>query len=165
MTIKGLSRLQKKLRALPDEVKEQISKAMELSAQDIVDMARNLVPVDELTLYESIGWTWGDPPKGSIVLGRSSRRPGDGLKITVFAGNDEAFYARWVEFGTQPHNVASGGGTVAGKRSLKRGGGLGHPGARAQPFFFVSYRANRRRVLSRISRATNSAARKQAARG
>lgn len=165
MTVRGLSKLQQKLRALPDEVKSQISKAMESSAQDIVDMARNLVPVDELTLYESIGWTWGDPPKGSLVLGRSSRRPGDGLKITIFAGNDEAFYARWVEFGTQPHNVASGGGTVAGKKSLAGGGGLGHPGARAQPFFFVSYRANRRRILSRISRATNAAAKKQAGRG
>jgi HK97 gp10 family phage protein len=165
LTVKGLSKLQQKLRALPGEVKSQISKAMETSAQEIVDMARNLVPVDELTLYESIGWTWGDPPKGSITLGRSQRNPGDGLRITIFAGNDEAFYARWIEFGTKPHNAALGGGTVSGKKSLAGGGGLGHPGTRAQPFFFVSYRANRRRVLSRISRATTAAARKQAARG
>lgn len=160
MTVQGLSSLQRKLSALPKAVKEQISKAMESGAEDIVNTARNLVPVDELTLYESIGWTWGNAPKGSIVLGRTARRPGDGLRITIYAGNNEAFYARWVEFGTQAHNVASGGGTVAGKKSLASGGGLGHPGARAQPFFFPAYRANRRRVRSKIARATNAAAKK-----
>lgn len=135
---------------------------MERGAQQIVDTARNLVPVDELTLYESINWTWGDPPAGSITLARSSRRPSDGLKITVYAGNSEAFYARWVEFGTSPHNVASGGGTRAGQRQLRGGGGLGHPGAAAQPFFFPAYRANRRRVRSAISRGINRAAKKVA---
>lgn len=165
MTIKGLSKLQQKLAALPDAVKEEISKAMEQGAQEVVDFARRLVPVDEMTLYESIGWTWGDPPEGALVLARSKRRQGDGLRITVYAGGGEAFYARWVEFGTAPHNVARGGGTVAGRRSLASGGGLGHPGARAQPFFFPAYRASRRRIRSRISRATNAAARKQAARG
>lgn len=165
MTIKGLSKLQQKLSALPDAVKEEISKAMEQGAQEIVDFARRLVPVDEMTLYESIGWTWGEPPEGALVLARSKRRQGDGLRITVYAGGGEAFYARWVEFGTAPHNVARGGGTVAGRRSLASGGGLGHPGARAQPFFFPAYRASRRRIRSRISRATNAAARKQAARG
>lgn len=164
MTVRGLSKLQQKLSRLPDAVKNQIAEAMEKAAQDVVEYAQRLVPVDEMVLYESIGWTWGDPPAGSITLGRSRRRPGDGLLITIYAGNDEAFYARWVEFGTAPHNVASGGGTVAGRRSLASGGGLGHPGARAQPFFFPAYRANRRRVRSRISRATNAAARKEAAR-
>lgn len=165
MTIKGLSKLQQKLAALPAAVKEEISKAMEQGAQEIVDFARRLVPVNEMTLYESIGWTWGEPPKGALVLARSKRRQGDGLRITVYAGGGEAFYARWVEFGTAPHNVARGGGTVAGRRSLASGGGLGHPGARAQPFFFPAYRASRKRIRSRISRATNAAARKQAARG
>lgn len=165
MTIKGLSKLQQKLAALPAAVKEEISKAMEQGAQEIVDFARRLVPVDEMTLYESIGWTWGEPPEGALVLARSKRRQGDGLRITVYAGGGEAFYARWVEFGTAPHNVARGGGTVAGRRSLASGGGLGHPGARAQPFFFPAYRASRKRIRSRISRATNAAARKQAARG
>lgn len=165
MTVKGLSKLQQKLAALPAAVKEEISKAMEQGAQEIVDFARRLVPVDEMTLYESIGWTWGEPPEGALVLARSKRRQGDGLRITVYAGGGEAFYARWVEFGTAPHNVARGGGTVAGRRSLASGGGLGHPGARAQPFFFPAYRASRKRIRSRISRATNAAARKQAARG
>lgn len=164
--VQGLSSLQRKLSLLRVSVKEEIAKAMEKGAQEIVELAQALVPIDEMVLYESIAWTWGDPPKGALVLARSrNRRPGDGLKITVYAGGGDAFYARWVEFGTQPHNVARGGGTVSGKKQLAGGGGLGHPGASAQPFFFPAYRANRRRVRSRITRAINSAARKQATGG
>lgn len=157
-----MSKLQRKLARLPEIAKDRIGKAMEDGAEQIVSTAQNLVPVDEMVLYESIGWTWGEPPKGSLTLARSRRRSSDGLRITVFAGNDEAFYARWVEFGTAPHNVESGGGTVAGRRRASIGAGLGHPGARAQPFFFVSYRANRRNVRSRISRAANRAAKEVA---
>lgn len=162
MTVKGLSQLQRKLSRLPEIAKDRIAKAMEEAADQIVATAQNLVPVDELTLYESIGWTWGDPPKGSLTLGKSKRRPSDGLKITVYAGNDEAFYARWVEFGTAPHNVESGGGTVSGKRRASIGAGLGHPGAKAQPFFFPAYNANRRSVRSKISRAVGRAAKEVA---
>lgn len=167
MTVKGLSKLQKKLSKLPEVVKDRIAKAMEQGAEEIVNLAKSLVPVDEMVLYDSIGWTWGDPPKGSITLGsvRRSRTSKEGLKITIYAGNSEAFYARWVEFGTSPHNVAQGGGTKSGQRQLRKGGGLGHPGSRAQPFFFPAYRANRRRVRSRITRATSAAAKAVAAGG
>lgn len=162
LTVQGMSRLQRKLSRLPEIAKERIAKAMEDGAEQIVRTAQNLVPVDEMVLYESIGWTWGEPPSGSITLGRSRRRPGDGLRITVYAGNDEAFYARWVEFGTSPHNVERGGGTVSGRRRASIGAGLGHPGATAQPFFFPAYRANRRSVRSGISRAVNRAAKEVA---
>lgn len=162
MTVRGLSNLQRKIEALKYETRAQIEKAMELAAQDIVDLARALVPIDEMTLYDSIGWTWGEPPKGSITLARSRRKPSDGFRITVYAGDDKAYYARWVEFGTQPHNTAFGGGTAYGKRQLAGGGGLGHPGARAQPFFFPAYRASRKRARSRITRAINAAAKRQA---
>lgn len=164
MTIQGLSSLQRKLRALPDVVKDEISKAMEKGAQDVVELAQALVPIDEMELYESIGWTWGDPPRGSITIARSRPTSG-GLKITVYAGDDDAFYARWVEFGTAAHSVSKGGGTVAGKLRASKGFGLGHPGAKAQPFFFVSYRARRKSVTSRITRATNKAAKRVAASG
>lgn len=50
-----------------------------------------------------------------------------GLIWRVEAGSGPGFAARWLEFGT-PH-------------------------ARAQPFFFVTYRALRRRALGRIRRA------------
>ena len=134
----GLAKLQKKLNAMPKSVKQEIRKALEQSANEIVDMMRNLVPVDEGDLRDSIGWTYGDVPKGSTALGsvRASELTGD-LTITVYAGNSTAFYARWVEFGTQK--------------------------MQAQPFFYPAYRALRRRAKGRVTRATNKAAKKVAA--
>lgn len=162
--IKNLERLQKKLRALPNAVRERIKKAMGEVADDIVRMAKSLVPTKSFELQKSIGWTWGDAPKGSISLAAVSGVGGaKDLTITIYAGNDEAFYARWIEFGTAPHSVAKGGGTKFGKAKAALGGGIPHPGTSAQPFFFVSYRANRKRGKSKITRAINKAAKDVAA--
>jgi HK97 gp10 family phage protein len=54
------------------------------------------------------------------------------LAQQVSAGDEAVFYARMVEFGT--------------------------PRQGAQPFFYPTYRANRKRVRARISRAINKAA-------
>lgn len=134
----GLEKLQKRLNAIPQIAKDEIKKALEQSANEIVAMMRNLVPVDEGDLRDSIGWTYGDVPKGSISLGsvRASELTGD-LTITIYAGNSKAFYARWVEFGTQK--------------------------MQAQPFFYPAYRALRRRAKGRVTRAINKAAKKVAA--
>lgn len=123
---------------MPKLVKQEIRKALEQSAEEIVSLAKSLVPVDKGDLRDSIGWTYGDAPKGSISLGsvRASELTGD-LTITVYAGNSQAFYARWQEFGTQK--------------------------MQAQPFFYPAYRALRRRAKGRVTRATNKAAKKIAA--
>lgn len=162
MTVKGLDRLRRKLASLPDVAKEDIAKSLEKGAEQIVSLAQSLVPIDDMTLYDSIGWTWGEAPKGSLTLASATRRRGsDTLRITVYAGNSEAFYARWVEFGTAPHNTASGGGRASAKQN-RASGYLGHPGAAASPFFFPAYRANRRRVRRGIATAVNGAAKKVA---
>ena len=123
---------------MPKSVKQEIRDALEQSAEEIVSLARDLVHVDEGDLRDSIGWTYGDIRNGSISLGSvlASELTGD-LTITVYAGNSKAFYARWVEFGT---------------RKMK-----------ARPFFYPAYRALRRRVKGRVTRATNKAAKKVAA--
>lgn len=129
--VEGLDRLRKKLNAIPEISRQEIRKALEKSAEEIVALAKSLVPVATGELRDSIGWTWGDAPSGSMVLAEASGP--DDLKITVFAGNSEAFYARWVEFGTTK---------------------MQH-----QPFFYPAYRALRKRVRGRITRATRKAAR------
>lgn len=136
--IKGLDRLNRKLKRLPQATKDQISEAIAQSAREIVDMAVNLVPVDSGDLAGSIGWTWGKAPKGAMTLG-VVKSSGSELVATVYAGDSEAFYARWVEFGTQKMT--------------------------AQPFFYPSYRALRKRSKSRIKRAVTKAAKKVAAGG
>ncbi|QMV00164.1 HK97 gp10 family phage protein [Devosia sp. D6-9] len=151
MTIQGLDRLKRKLRTFPAAVEAEIRAAMEVSANEVVALAKSLVPRDTGALVESIGWTWGDAPKGSMTLGKVG---GTGnLVITIYAGDDKAFWARWVEFGTSPHANA---GMFAGSEN---------PGTRAQPFFYPAYRAVRRRVKGRVTRAVNKAARRIASGG
>jgi HK97 gp10 family phage protein len=152
VTIKGLKELQRKLDRMPRVAKARIRQAMEQGADDIVNLAKSLVAVDTGALKESIGWTWGRAPKGAMTLGKIESTGGD-LTITIYAGNSEAFWARWVEFGTAAHTA---GGMSAGATI---------PAIPASPYFFVSYRANRKRVKSRITRAINKAAKEVAAGG
>lgn len=133
--VKNADRLQRKLKAIPDFAQAEIRKAMEKSAAEIVKFARSLVPVDSGDLRDSIGWTWGDAPARSIGL--ATAQSGD-MVLTVFAGDDDAYYARWVEFGTQKM-----------------------PG---QAFFFPAYRLTKKRVRGRINRAMNKAVRQAVAR-
>lgn len=147
----GLQKLQRKLDALPQKVKTRIRGAMEEGAGEIVAMAKSLVPADSGTLRDSIGWTWGRAPKGAMTIGKVQSVGGD-LTITVYAGSSEAFYARWVEFGTAAH-------TAGGKFT-----GAEIPAIPASPFFYVSFRALRRRVKSRITRSINKAAKEVAGR-
>lgn len=134
----GLESLRRKLKLIPQEAKAEIRKALEASADEIVKMAKSLAPVDSGDLQMSVSWTWGEAPKGSMLLGRVVG-PNDknDLTITIYAGGSEAFYARWIEFGTEK--------------------------MKAQPFFLPSYRANRKRARARITRGVTKAAKKVAA--
>jgi HK97 gp10 family phage protein len=142
--VKGITDLNKKVAAIPKRVEVKARAAMEAGADELVDMMKRFVPVDDGDLRDSIGWTWGAAPKGSVVLAESGA-DSRGLKITVYVGNEKAYYARWVEFGTAPH---VNGGKFPGTQN---------PGSRAQPFFFPSWRALRKRIRARIRRETAKA--------
>ncbi|WP_368517480.1 HK97-gp10 family putative phage morphogenesis protein [Rhizobium sp.] len=146
MTVTGLDRLRYKLtKKIPDAVRVAVQAAMEQSAEEAVSAMKSLVPVESGDLRESIGWTWGDPPKGSIVIARSRSKSKTGLRITIYAGNDKAYYARWVEFGTAPH---VNGGKYAGSMN---------PGARPHPFFYPGWRMVRRWVKGSVTRSIKKA--------
>jgi len=148
----GLDRLRRKLKRFPEAVEAEIKAAMEVSANEIVAMMKSLVPVDGGALRDSIAWTWGAAPKGSMTIGRVQSGSGN-LVITIYAGGGDAFYAFMVEFGSAPH---LNGGRFQGSQ---------HPGVAAQPFFFFSFRALRRRAKGRVTRAINKAAKQVAAGG
>lgn len=173
VNISGLDRLNRKLIQLPPRAEREIRIAMEKGADEVVNMAKTLAPVGKASgvnssnnpgaLRDSIGWTWGDKtPKGSIKLGNigssSNRRPGD-LVITIYAGDDKAFYARWVEFGTRPHGINAVNAPVMGRGGRNFGTHVDHPGAIATPFFFPAYRAMKKRIKNRMARAVNKSAR------
>lgn len=149
--VKGINDLNKKVAQIPKRVEKAARAAMEKGADELVEMMKRLVPKDSGDLRDSIGWTWGNAPAGAKVIAQSDADE-RGLKITVYAGNERAYYAAWVEFGTAPHNVSKGGGN----KSFK-GTATAHPGTRARPFFFPSYRALRKRIQSRIRRETRKA--------
>ena len=139
--VQGIAALNKKLTVtIPKRIEASVRAAMEQGAQEVVDMMKRLVPVSvdgshgkaAGTLRDSIGWTWGDAPAGSVTLLKSTGgREYAGMRITIYAGSKEAFYAKWVEFGTQH--------------------------AAARRFFYPSWRTMRKRVKSRIQRASRKA--------
>ena len=126
---------------MPARIRLAAAAAMEQGADEMVAMMQRLVPVDDGQLRASIGWTWGDAPAGSFTVTtiKGGRRAGTdvaALRLTIYAtAKDEKGrpYASWVEFGT--------------KRSA------------ANPFFWPSYRALRKRVAGRIYRAIRKAIR------
>lgn len=166
--ILNLARLERKLKRLPQATEMTVKAAMEQSADEIVALARRLVPKDSMDLHNSIGWTWGAPPQGALTLGKVARSAlGKGLTITVYAGDDDAYYARWVEFGTKASEAQSSRPDSRYKRTpgILTKSYAAHAATPAQPFFFPAYRANRKSAKARIRKATRQAARQVAAGG
>ena len=149
--------LLKKMAALPHEVRSAIKQALAQSADEIMDMQKRLVPVSARGSYgnppgmlrDSIKQTWGGGSVRYSALNATAGDKGDpDLSVRISAGNTKVRYAHLVEFGTAPHEIRPG---------------VQHPGAQAKPFFYPSYRALRKKVKSRITRATNKAAKRVAA--
>src|SRR5690606_22723943 len=83
--IQNLERFKAKLRKLPKVARDEIRAAMEASANEMVDLMKRMVPVDEGDLQRSIGWTWGAPPEGATVFAQAAGEAG--LVITIYAGD------------------------------------------------------------------------------
>lgn len=149
-TVEGLDRLMARWGAIPERVRSEVADAMEKVAPLIVADMRKLAPKDTGTLAASINWTWGNAPKGSLVIGSFNGNAYGGLRITIYAGGEatatrqarssgdrardrhrsgyfDSNYARYQEFGTI--NMA------------------------ANPFFFPVWRVWKPRVKSRIRAA------------
>ena len=118
---------------------------MEDGAEALVKEMRAIVPVESGALRDSIGWTWGDVPAGSFTIAdiRSGKNAGEQyatLRLKIYAGSRDAFYARFVEFGTK----------------------TGRP---AQPFFFPVWRNGRAAFRNRIRAEVRAAIRRAWANG
>lgn len=149
--VKNRDKLLRKLAALPQRVKDQIKPAIEEGAAEIVKMQKSLVPKgDTGALERSIRTARGTVNRRTAVLSTGEVKGDPDLTLTIVAGDETAYYARWIEFGTAPHENK---GKFAGTQN---------PGIRAQPFFYPPVRALRRRVKSRITRATRKAAKEVA---
>lgn len=144
--VKGMSTVNATLGRLTEgKSVERLTRAMNKGGEEIADTARSLVPIDDGVLRASIGHE-------IVPVSRVSKKTGDlnlAAAVHVYAGDDRAFYAKWVEFGTPPHSTSKG---LTLKKESGRAAGKGHPGARARPFFFPAYRIVKKRVRNRIKR-------------
>ena len=148
--VKNRERLLAKMRALPAEARSSIKQALAQGADEITDMQKRLAPVQSGDLRNSIKQTWGGGKERYSSLSAGAGGGDPDLTVKISAGNSKVRYAHLVEFGTAPH---INGGKFAGSQ---------HPGATPKPFFYPAYRALRKRVKSRITRATTKAAKKVA---
>jgi HK97 gp10 family phage protein len=139
--MQGEAALKASMMAIPQKIRDEVARELEVQAANVVADMKRLVPVSTGALRDSIGWTWGDAPKGAITLGTVRGRRYARMAITIYAGTRDkslgaadAFYARFQEFGTVKMT--------------------------ANPFFYPAWRANRKRVKGAITRAVKRAVRK-----
>ncbi len=130
--VEGLAKFEARWKRIPQNALINVRAAMEEAATDIVEEMWSRAPQGATgRVGASIGWTWGDAPAGSFTIGKVGGKEYSSLKITIYAGGGDAFYAKFHEFGT-----------------------VKMP---ANPFFFPVWRARRNRVKGRISRAISKA--------
>ena len=126
--VAGLDRFNQRWGSIPGRVRRAVIKEMENQASEIVEEMWSRAPYGETgRLASSIGWTWGDAPKGTISIGKVGGKDYGTLRITIYAGGGDAFYAWFQEFGTV--NMT------------------------ANPFFFPVWRARRKKVKASMARA------------
>lgn len=153
--LNGREKTLAKLKAIPQKARETMKVALKSNSDQVVAMQKRLVPTDSGELRNSIRAEWGDVALASSAnlssSGGMTVRGDPDLTVTIVAGDDQAYYARWVEFGTAPHDQ---GGWAKGTK---------HPGTTPRPFFFGPWRALRKKMKSNVARAVNRAAKQVAA--
>lgn len=134
----GLAKFQRRMRAVPEAARRAVVPALVKSADEVADVMRATVPVDDGDLLDSIKVTGPglstppySQPGGSMVVPE--------LTAAITAGNADVRYAHLVEYG---HGNGFGGTTVP-----------------PHPFFWPSFRLTRKRALNRIKRAVGKAIR------
>lgn len=126
----GLKRFQKRMNAIPKEVRKAVGPAVYKGAEEIADMAENLAPEDEGDLVNSITVTGpGQQTPPYSMPGGSHTVPENAAAVTV--GSSDVRYPHLQEYGTSHHP--------------------------AQPFFWPSVRMQRKRATNRIKRAIGKA--------
>lgn len=168
MAVKGLDRLKRQLRALPPTLLREVSTGLDQDAGWLSDAIARAAPDPKLA--KATGWTGeASAPRGALVSGgtpsaRGSALSGAGLRRIVYSGGDDAFWARWTEFGTAAHTIRPKKFNAGGRMTFNSGSGwvspkvVQHPGARAQPYFYPTIRARKKQLTSRMSRRANKAA-------
>lgn len=160
--VRGVRDLERRFAKVPKTVRAATKKALKKNAEELTAAQRHLAPVKSGALKRSIGYTFGVyRPANSNVRGVSATGPqaDPDLSVTIHAGDDKAYYAAMVEFGTVDHEIKPHKAPALrlhGNRFVER---VDHPGAKPTPFFYPPYRAMRKRIKNRTTRAMRKAIR------
>jgi len=132
-------RVLRRIRALPDAVRKQVQKDLRRSAEELVAAQKRVAPVKTGTLRDSIKWRLGS------ARGKTGNTLRDEFTVTIYIDKRARHYAHLVEFGVSAHE---------NKGRFK---GTQNPGAPPQPYFFPTYRAQKRRIKGRVRRGLKKA--------
>lgn len=160
--VDGLDRFNARWRKIPKAARVNVRAAMERTAAEIVDEMKRRAPSDTGALRDSIDWSWGGAPEGALTIGKVGGREYGALRIVIFAGGERA--SRKKGGGIKWRSLSH---IKKGAFMLFRSPGFSHDYAKyqefgtvkmpANPFFYPVWRARRRRVKVRISRAISKA--------
>lgn len=143
--VQGLPSLKRKLnKKIPALAREAAKQALEQNARELVAEMKRLAPKDTRALANSINWTWGDAPAGSMVLGTVAGNKYSTMRITVYAGDESTI-------------VTNSRGVRFQNAFLQEFGTKNMP---PSPFFYPSYRGLRRKMKGRVTRSINKALKK-----
>ncbi|NTF07183.1 HK97 gp10 family phage protein [Agrobacterium rubi] len=150
----GRQELTRRLSALAPNIEKHAATEKKAAGDELAEAIRLKAPTgDTLDYMESIqADVIADRPAQELTGIRATKDP---TAVGLFA----KFTWRFLEFGTRPHNVAKGGGTVLGKKQVEGSGAIMHPGSAAKPHIFPTYRALKPKIRSRIRNAVNRAIR------
>ncbi len=144
--ITGAEVVERALRNISPLMAREIAAALNKGGEEIRERAKQLAPERTGELKDAIEMRDMEYRETRLqVFGKSMLSRRFGVRVGVFPTKNggRAWYARLVEFGAPRHNTGDGE----------------HPGTSAQPFLFPSYWSLRRRVMGRVNRAVNKAAR------
>ncbi|MEX0408558.1 HK97-gp10 family putative phage morphogenesis protein [Aquibium sp. LZ166] len=127
-----VARLQRRIEAIPQEVRKAVLPALERSGEELADTMRTLAPEDEGDLKASIAVTLPGESTPAYSQPGGARIAGE-LEVLVTAGNSEVRYPHLQEYGTARHD--------------------------AQPFFWPAVRLLQKKVKNRTKRAVAKAVR------
>jgi HK97 gp10 family phage protein len=167
--VKGLAELQKIMQLLPVQLETNVLRgALYAGAKVIRDEAKRLAPVAPPTaknrrLYKGYAGALRDSIRAGAMVDRKAGkvmayiRAGSHGKTRKGKGAD-AYYARWVEFGTAAHLIVAKGknaGTL-NRRAKRRGLKIGdvfvgpsvkHPGSKPRPFMRPAFDTKAREAV------------------
>lgn len=148
--VQGLTQWQQRWKNIPKRMRREVSAEMEDIADEIVAVMYGAAPQLTGDLAMSIRWTWGDAPRGALVIGNVGENKYAAMRITIYAGGTEATRRRQNRSsGTRARDRYRSGSFDTDVAILQE---FGTQNMAPNPFFFPVWRVKRRSVKARITR-------------